>query len=125
MPVSDQEFEDFAHRLDEDYSNEMSRRSAISRHYYGCFHKIRETGNDDRDSDFSFGKGGNDHKEAQDWLRRKGQSKLAQKVHRLHEMRKKADYDIDDTIEDIDVQNAQGTGSAIRTQFQYVNINPP
>lgn len=125
MPVSDQDFAQLARRLDADYSDEISGRSSLSRLYYGCFHKIRETGDKDKQSNFSFGKGGNDHKEAQAWLRRKGQSKLAQKVHRLHDMRKKADYDIGITINNIDVQNVKGTGVAIRNQFQYVNINSP
>lgn len=123
MPVSDQDFEQLALRLDSDYSDEISKRCAISRIYYGCFHKIRETGDKDTASNFSFGKGGNDHKEAQNWLRQKNQRKLAQKVNQLHDLRKQADYDLNKNIDDIDVKKAKKTGNIIRSQMSYVNIS--
>jgi hypothetical protein len=125
MPVSDADFEKLAQNLESDYSDEISRRCAISRLYYGCFHKIRQDGDQDKQSNFSFGSGGNDHKEVQDWLRRKGQKKLAQKVHSLHNKRKDADYELGKNIDGIDLNKAKSDANIIRQQFQYININRP
>lgn len=97
MGVQPSDFEDHSDRISNDYNDEISCRSAISRKYYYIFHLIREQNR----SHFSFEQG--DHGRAKTLARQKGGKSLADDLDDLRDERNRADYDIDDNVENLDL----------------------
>jgi len=105
MPVSPDDFEDHADRVDDEFGDEIARRASISRRYYYIFHRIREENDGHSQSHFTYRTG--DHQEAIDFLERLGYNDLADDLHDLRSKRNEADYDIDDTIGEFEYQMFQ------------------
>lgn len=105
MPVSPDDFEDHADRVDDEFSDEIARRASISRRYYYIFHRIREENDCHAQSHFTYRTG--DHQEAIDFLERLGYNDLADDLHDLRSKRNEADYDINDTIGQFEYQMFQ------------------
>jgi uncharacterized protein (UPF0332 family) len=118
MVVNPDDFNDHADRVNNQFSEEIDRRCVISRKYYYAFHYVRENGRNDPSSNFS--NGGGDHKHARDLLRNKGHPQLSQKLFRLHEWRKKSDYDLDKTINDSDLNQFLQRHRQFMNQIQYI-----
>jgi len=118
MVVDHADFESHSDRISNRFSDEIARRCAMSRRYYSAFHFVRENGRSDPNSNFTDG--GGDHQAAQQLLRAKGRPALAQKLNTLHEERKRADYDIDDTIESIDVNRMERTYREFMNGVRYI-----
>lgn len=102
MPVSPDDFATCADQLTSNGSDEISRRSAISRRYYYIFHKVREENDNHADSRFSYR--GGDHQEAVDFLKRIGYNNLADGYHDIRVKRNEADYDISNSIGQFEYQ---------------------
>ncbi|MFB6188034.1 MAG: hypothetical protein ABEI86_14365 [Halobacteriaceae archaeon] len=88
------DFENHSDRVSNEYNDEISYRSAISRKYYFIFHLIREQNR----SYFSFEQG--DHGKAKKLARQKGGPNLADDLDDLRDERNRADYDI---VSDLDL----------------------
>lgn len=101
MGVGPDDFKDHSERVENDYSDEVARRSAISRGYYSAFHFVREHGDSYSESNFTYGRG--DHGRAKDFLRSIGEVDLADDLHTLQQQRKTADYDIDEELDELDM----------------------
>lgn len=97
MPVDPSDIEDHAERVSEDYDDEEAMRSAVSRKYYSLFHLVRSNLKGHRKSDFNFGQG--DHGEAKRILRELVDNDLSEDFDDLHKDRKRADYELDRTID--------------------------
>jgi len=118
MVVGHEDFERHSKRVNNEFSDEIARRCVMSRVYYSAFHYVRENGRNDPSSNFTSG--GGDHGAAQQLLRDKGRRTLAQNLNTLHEERKRADYDLDETIESVDVDRVLRTYRQFMTNVQYI-----
>lgn len=106
MGVAPDDFRIHADRIFDDYSDEISRRCAISRGYYYAFLYTREKGNQHPRGNFAYGAG--DHGNARDFCREIGGKPLSKQLNNLHVERKKADYELSINIEVIDVKKFRG-----------------
>lgn len=93
------DFLDLAETLATEPGNEAAARSAISRAYYASFHAGR--GYLDR-AGIPMDRGRNAHYQVQRELR-KNAERIGGDLERLHDMRKRADYDNPFTTDDADV----------------------
>ena len=95
MSVSYSDFKDYSDGIGKG-SPEFLKRNAISRGYYAEFHIVREKFKNHPRSEFK--NGGGDHQNCVKILGIIGNRDLKQDFIQLKEARKKADYDIDDTV---------------------------
>lgn len=102
MPVEYKDFLKHSRRVRSKFDDEIARRCSISRGYYCAFHYILDRWRDHPQS--HFGRiGVNDHKEAHTFLATIGEKDLADDLDDIHEKRKKADYKIDETVDDLEL----------------------
>lgn len=98
MPISPIDFDRHKDRI-RSFDDEISRRCAISRGYYYAFHATRERGSNHPRGNFNYGPG--DHGNAKTFLRRAVDKTFADELDDLHEKRKKADYELDEDVDDM------------------------
>lgn len=99
------DFSQHADRVDNDYSDEMSRRASITMRYYYIFHRMREENDNHPRSNFTYRTG--DHGECSSFLYRLGYNDLADDFDDLRAKRNKANYDISDSIGNFEYQMFQ------------------
>ena len=99
LTVSPEDFNKHQKRLTNHFDDEISYRCSISRGYYYVFHYIRSNWNNHPKSDFRFKSG--DHGRVRDFLREVGEKDLADTLEDMHDLRKIADYDIDNANKNI------------------------
>lgn len=102
MGIEPSDIGDHAHRIEEEYSDEPARRSAISRKYYHLFHLVRSETQPLRVSNYSAD--GTDHGEAKRVLRELVDNDLADWFDDLREARNRADYELDKTVDSLDIR---------------------
>lgn len=100
MPVTPSDFNDHKDRI-KSHDDEISMRCAISRGYYHAFHMTRQKGSGRPEADFNYGPG--DHGKAKQFLKKAVGRGLSDDFDDLHSKRKKADYELNDTIDDMDL----------------------
>lgn len=120
MPVSPEDFETHAIRVDDRYDDEISRRAVISRKYYYIFHKIREENESHPESEFTYR--GQDHQEASNFLERLELKQLSDILDDLRNERNKADYDIDDPLGEFEYQMFQADLEDFKELARQENI---
>lgn len=113
MTVGPSDFEDFADRVQNTFSDEIDRRNAIRARYYHIFHLIRENG--DSEPEVTFQQDAGDHGRVKDLLDAKGEPGLEQDIAKLHRARRHADYDLDKTVSDADLTHKSTIHHRLKT----------
>lgn len=117
------EFLKCARQFFQDRSAEIDLRNSASRAYYYLFHKIRETFRGHKRARFRNGQG--DHKEAVRFLRRIGQTQLANRFFGCLKVRQSADYEINVPFSEIQACGQLKEVQSVASQIDSLSTGQP